>query len=79
MILGKELHNTKVSARNLLCGTVERIVHGPVNTEVTVVLPGGSLLAAIITEESANRLVLAKGDHVCALVKASSVILGVDA
>ena len=79
VILGKDLHNAKVSARNLLCGTVERIVHGPVNTEVTVALPGGSVLAAIVTEESANRLVLARGDHVCALVKASSVILGVDA
>jgi molybdate transport system regulatory protein len=62
-----------------LCGTVDRIVHGPVNAEVTVVLPGGSVLAAIVTEESAKRLAIAKGDHVCALVKASSVILGVDA
>ena len=79
VILGKDLHDAKVSARNLLCGTVERIVHGPVSAEATVVLPGGSVLAAIVTEESANRLALAKGDHVCALVKASSVILGVDA
>jgi len=79
VILGKDLHGTKVSARNLLCGTADRIVHGPVNAEVTVVLPGGSVLTAIVTEESAKRLLLAKGDHVCALVKASSVILGVDA
>lgn len=79
VILGKDLHGAKVSARNLLCGTADRIVHGPVNAEVTVVLPGGSVLTSIITEESAKRLVLAKGDHVCALVKASSVILGVDA
>jgi len=79
VILGKGLHDAKVSARNLLCGTADRIVHGPVNAEVTVVLPGGSVLTSIITEESAKRLILAKGDHVCALVKASSVILGVDA
>src|SRR5512143_2957489 len=79
VILGKDLHDAKVSARNLLCGTVERIAHGPVNAEVTVVLPGGSVLTAIVTVESAKRLLLAKGDHVCALVKASSVILGVDA
>ena len=79
VILGKDLHNAKVSARNLLCGAVDRIVHGPVNAEVTVVLPGGSVLTAIVTEGSAKRLLLAKGDHVCALVKASSVILGVDA
>jgi molybdate transport system regulatory protein len=79
VILGKDLHAAKVSARNLLCGDADRILHGPVNAEVTVVLPGGSVLTAIITEESAKRLSLAKGDHVCALVKASSVILGVDA
>jgi molybdate transport system regulatory protein len=79
VILGKGLHDAKVSARNLLCGTADRIAHGPVNSEVTVVLPGGSVLTAIITEGSAKHLSLAKGDHVCALVKASSVILGVDA
>ncbi|MGZ8440970.1 MAG: TOBE domain-containing protein [Candidatus Deferrimicrobiaceae bacterium] len=79
VILGKDLHNVKVSARNLLCGTVDRIEPGAVNTEVMVALPGGSVVTAIITKESAKRLSLAKGDHVCALVKASSVILGVDA
>ncbi|NJD61578.1 MAG: LysR family transcriptional regulator [Deltaproteobacteria bacterium] len=79
VILGKDLHAAKVSARNLLCGTADRILHGPVNAEVTVALPGGSVLTAIVTEESAKRLSLYKGDHVCALVKASSVILGVDA
>jgi ModE molybdate transport repressor domain/molybdenum-pterin binding domain/molybdenum-pterin binding domain len=79
VILGKDLHGAKVSARNLLCGTADRIVHGPVNAEVTMVLPGGSVLTAIVTEESAKRLSLSHGDPVCALVKASSVILGVDA
>jgi molybdate transport system regulatory protein len=79
VILGKDLHDAKVSARNLLCGTVDWIIHGPVNAEVTVLLPGGSVLTAIVTEGSAKHLSLAKGDHVCALVKASSVILGVDA
>jgi molybdate transport system regulatory protein len=79
VILGKDLHDAKLSARNLLCGTVDWIIHGPVNAEVTVLLPGGSVLTAIVTEQSAKRLLLAKGDHVCALVKASSVILGVDA
>jgi molybdate transport system regulatory protein len=50
-----------------------------VNAEVTLDLPGGSVLTAIVTEESAKRLLLANGDPVCALVKASSVILGIDA
>ncbi len=79
VVLGKDLHDAKVSARNLLCGQVSRIVPGPVNAEVTVARGGGTALTAIITRESAEkRLGLAMGDHVCALVKASSVILGVD-
>lgn len=79
VILGKDLHDAKISARNLLCGTVDRIMPGAVNAEVAVNLPGGSVLTAIITMESAKHLSLAKGDHVCTLVKASSVILGLDA
>ena len=79
VILGKDLHDAKVSARNVLCGRVDRIISGPVNTEVTVSLAGGSVLTAIVTHQSAaSRLALVVGDHVCALVKASSVILGVD-
>ncbi|HSB35638.1 MAG TPA: TOBE domain-containing protein [Thermoanaerobaculia bacterium] len=76
-ILGKDLHGAKVSARNILCGTVTRIVRGPVNAEVSVALSGGSVLTAIVTKESAKNLAFVKGDHACALVKASSVILGV--
>ena len=79
VILGKDIHDAKFSARNLLCGTVERITPGAVNAEVAVNLPGGSVLTAIITMESAKRLSLVTGDHVCTLVKASSVILGLDA
>ncbi len=79
VILGRDLHDAKVSARNVLCGTVDRVAEGAVNSEVVVILPGGSVVTAIITKESAKRLGIARGEHVCALVKASSVILGVDA
>ncbi len=79
VILGRDLHGAKVSARNVLCGTVDRILHGPVNAEVSVILPGGSVLAAVVTEESVKSLAFAKGEHACALVKASNVIIAVDA
>ncbi len=78
VILVKDFHDAKVSARNVFRGRADRIVPGPVNAEVSVTLPGGTLLTAIITRESAKSLSLGVGDHVCALVKASSVILGVD-
>lgn len=77
VILGKDLHDARISARNILCGTVEKLAEGPVNEDVTVKLPGGNTLTSVITAESARRLKLAVGDHVCAVIKASSVILGV--
>jgi len=45
----------RVSARNVLCGTADRIVHGPVNAEVPVVLPGGSVLTATMSALSSRR------------------------
>jgi molybdate transport system regulatory protein len=77
VILGRDLHTARLSARNVLCGKVERVIDGPVSAEVTLRLPGGSAVTAVITEESAKRLAFSPGDHACALVKASSVILGV--
>jgi molybdate transport system regulatory protein len=78
VILGRDLHNTRLSASNLLCGNVAKIVPGAVNTEVTVLLSGGNTICAIITNESANFLAFTEGDHACALFQASTVILGVD-
>lgn len=77
VILGRELHAVKTSARNVLCGEVERVREGPVNAEVRIALAGGIVLAAIVTAESARELAFEKGDHACALVKASSVLIGV--
>jgi len=78
VIIGKELHTVKMSARNILCGTVARIAEGAVNTEVELKLAGGSLLTAIITNESTRTLELKTGEHACAAFKASSVIIGVE-
>jgi molybdate transport system regulatory protein len=78
VILGKDLHNAKLSARNILCGTVGKVKGGAVNSEVEVKLGGGAVLTAIITNESAQSLGLKEGEHTCAAIKASSVILGVE-
>lgn len=69
---------TRTSARNRLCGTIERIHEGSVNAEVVLALPGGSRLAVIITEGSREALGLSVGSRACALIKASHIILGVD-
>lgn len=77
VIIGTDLHDAKVSARNVFCGTVAKIIEGPVNTEVDVEIGGGNTVSAVITHDSAKRLELKVGGHACALFKASSVIIGV--
>ncbi|AOJ15350.1 TOBE domain-containing protein [Burkholderia vietnamiensis] len=68
----------KTSARNQLFGKVATIVRGTVNDEVTLVLPGGQTIVAVLTHESADALALRPGADACALVKASWVVLAVD-
>ncbi len=66
------------SARNQLCGTVERITDGAVNAEIVIKLAGGNLVTAMITEGSTKELGLNVDDKACALIKASHIIVGID-
>lgn len=68
----------KISARNILKGKVQRIVTGPVNSEVTVRMPGGEEVVSIITRASAQDLGLLEGKEVYAVIKASHVMIAVD-
>ena len=68
----------KVSARNLLTGTITRIVRGPVSTEVTLRIGAGVEVVSVITSHSARRLKLKKGGKAHAMIKADSVMLAVD-
>jgi molybdate transport system regulatory protein len=70
--------SVKTSARNRLCGTVSRVVMGPVNAEVILQLDGGNTLAAVVTHDSATEMAIAEGQRLCALIKASHILLGVD-
>ncbi len=67
----------KTTARNRLCGAVVACIEGAVNGEVGIELAGGRRLTAIVTNESIRNLGLKEGVRVCALVKASNVILAV--
>jgi molybdate transport system regulatory protein len=77
VIIGTDLHDAKISARNVFCGTIAKIVEGPVNTEVDVEIGGGNTVSAVITHGSSQRLGLKEGGHACTLFKASCVIIGV--
>jgi molybdate transport system regulatory protein len=65
----------KTSARNHLWGEVTRILEGPVNAEITLVMPGGKTVCAVVTHDSVEQLGLAIGARACAIFKASAVIL----
>ncbi|MEJ2465899.1 MAG: TOBE domain-containing protein [Candidatus Thiodiazotropha sp.] len=78
IILAPADDNYICSARNRLCGTIRELRHGPVSSEAIIELDGGKILTAIITEESAKAMGLDQGSPVCALIKASHVILGVN-
>ena len=51
----------QLSARNVVKGTVKSVIHGMVNSEIVVELPGGQELVSVITKPSAERLGLAEG------------------
>lgn len=69
--------NLKLSARNQLRGTVADCKKGAVNGEVTLQLAGGKTVTATITNASIDGLGLKEGDPAIAVIKSSSIILGV--
>lgn len=68
----------KTSARNQFYGTVSAVQRGSVNDEVSLLLPGGQTVVAVVTHESTETLGLIVGAPAFALVKASWVMLVVD-
>ncbi len=68
----------KISARNVLSGTVKSITHGAVNSEVVIELAGGTEIVSIITKSSAERLGLEVGSAVHTVIKASNVMIATD-
>ncbi|WP_339137421.1 MAG: TOBE domain-containing protein [Candidatus Electrothrix sp. GW3-4] len=75
--LGMDIDPQKISARNILTGTISSIIAGAVNDEVTIELAGGSTVTSIITSASVQRLGLTLGAPVSAIIKASDVLLAV--
>ena len=66
----------KISARNILPGTVTGVTKGAVNAEIVLSLRGGEIVVAIITNTSADRLALQPGTDAFAIIKASDVMVG---
>ncbi len=71
--------DVRFSARNQLTGKVSSLHKGAVNTEVGITLAGGATVFAVVTNEAVMELGLKSGEPATALIKASHVILGVQA
>lgn len=69
----------RLSARNQLAGTVVSVKKGVVTAEVLVRLVGGEELVSVITLDSVKSLGLKRGSKVKVIVKATEVMIAVDA
>ncbi|MGD9610803.1 MAG: molybdopterin-binding protein [Desulfovibrionaceae bacterium] len=67
----------KVSARNLIPGTVKAVNIGMVNAEV-IIDAGGVEIVSVITKESAENMGLKAGAPVKAMIKATSIMVVTD-
>jgi molybdopterin-binding protein len=68
----------KISARNILKGTVKKIMEGAVNIEVILILPNGLKIISVINKSSLKNLELKEGKEVYAVIKARNVMIAVN-
>lgn len=68
----------KLSARNQLKGTVVNIEKGAVNAIVKIDIGGGNVISATISMASVKELGLEVGKEAYAVIKATSVMVGID-
>jgi molybdopterin-binding protein len=66
----------KLSARNVIAGTVSAVNRGQTTAHVKIDIGGGNTITASITVEAVDDLQLKVGDRVSAIIKASEVIVG---
>jgi molybdopterin-binding protein len=67
----------KISARNILAGRITAIKKGPISALVTIEIAPKVQITASITADAVRELKLKKGGPACAVIKASSVLIGV--
>jgi molybdopterin-binding protein len=67
----------KLSARNLLKGTIVEVKKGQTNAHVRIDV-AGTVVTASITNEAVDELRLQKGQQAYAVIKASDVMVAID-
>ncbi|HEY4136643.1 MAG TPA: molybdopterin-binding protein [Alphaproteobacteria bacterium] len=68
----------KISARNVLKGTVVEVTKGQTTAHVRIDIGGGVIVTSSITNQSVDDLKLKVGQPAYAVVKSSDVMVGVD-
>ena len=68
----------KLSARNQFKGTITSIKTGAVNSIVTLDIGGGNVVTSTISINAVEELGLRVGMEAYAVIKATSVMIGVD-
>ncbi len=68
----------KISARNQFKGKIIGINEGAVNAIVTIDIGGGNIISATISMAAVKDLELEVGKDAYAIVKATSVMVGID-
>jgi molybdopterin-binding protein len=68
----------RLSARNVVLGTIKNVKKGATTSHVLLEIGGGKVIAASITNEAVGELQLAAGKKASAVIKASDVMVMVD-
>lgn len=68
----------KISARNQFKGKVVKITEGAVNGIVQIDIGGGNIVSSTISMNAIHELQLEVGKEAYAIIKATSVVVGID-
>ena len=68
----------QISARNKLKGKIINIDDGAVNSIVSIDIGGGNVITSTISMNAVKELNLKVGDEAYAIIKATSVMVGID-
>jgi molybdopterin-binding protein len=68
----------KLSARNQIKGRILSIIEGAVNGIVVLDIGGGNKISATISMDAIKELGLKTGGEAYAVIKATSVMIGID-
>jgi molybdopterin-binding protein len=72
----RRMIQVKMSARNMLKGTVENIEEGAVMASIKVKIEAPDTITAVITKEAVKDLELKKDEKVTVIVKSTEVMVG---